>query len=518
MSDHRAAAIVRTAGRAAVRLTLLQSGRTGVRVGAWVLIAALAASVASAILPLDSVPVLVAVAAAVGAGLLCAAAVAVFRPVHFLTAGQLLDLHGHLEERTSTALEVALSPTAPSRLGLRVIVDAIDRLEGVDLRQAFPWRVPREGWWIPGLVILLMIWGAWFRGLVLPGTPAHHTRQAIGQEGRRVEQFARALQSRSRTARMPQTRRIAPQMRDLGVRLQRDRVDRAEALARIAELSRQIEAARLEINERTKAVQPARTRDASVPVDLLRRQALQRQIRQLQELTSRLRHDPSAAARDALEGLAAMSESDGGNQPARVQRQLQRGREQLEQGDIAGASESLQNALRELESLESLLADEEGLQRAHQQLQRSGANIAAGALTPDGERAEESSPQQARARGAPGENPISPESGPEASSPPEGPHEGTTAGVGRVAEKLGAPSPRLQAQKSPQRVRGAQAEGQASVSEVVGAGRPGTAQVRISSVTPAIVAQVDRAMERARIPGRYRALVRRYFERLAHLR
>jgi hypothetical protein len=40
----------------------------------------------------------------------------------------------------------------------------------------------------------------------------------------------------------------------------------------------------------------------------------------------------------------------------------------------------------------------------------------------------------------------------------------------------------------------------------------------VTGVSPSIVAQADRAMEKARTPAKYRGLVRRYFERLAKLR
>ena len=83
---------------------------------------------------------------------------------------------------------------------------------------------------------------------------------------------------------------------------------------------------------------------------------------------------------------------------------------------------------------------------------------------------------------------------------------------------MGDVSPRLEATRSPDRLRGTQSEGPVSSAEVQGASRPGISRVEARPVAPTIVAQADRAMESARTPGRYRGLVRRYFERLARLR
>jgi len=57
-----------------------------------------------------------------------------------------------------------------------------------------------------------------------------------------------------------------------------------------------------------------------------------------------------------------------------------------------------------------------------------------------------------------------------------------------------------------------------SASDVVGAGRPGTPRVGSSGSEPGLLRQVETYMERARIPARYRALIRAYFQRLAQLR
>jgi len=229
----------------------------------------------------------------------------------------------------------------------------------------------------------LVVWPVLVGGLALPGTPAHRAQQMIRREGLRLEQFAQTLQSRARAERLPLTRRAAPQLRDLGVRLQQERVDRASALARITELSRQLESTRRQIDQRLDEMGRPQSSPAP-PSELLRRQALQRQIRQLQELTSRLRQDAGAVSKDVLERLSEITQEGGGTQPAQVRQQLQQAKQQLDRGDMAGAGESLTQALRMLEGMETLMSDREGLESAREQLERSRAAITSG---PPGPRA-----------------------------------------------------------------------------------------------------------------------------------
>lgn len=500
--------------RAARRLALQRAFRAGLAAGTVVLAALAAATVATLVVPLSPVSIDVTLAAVGVVTALVTGLLMLVRPVEPITAARLLDLRGGLEERASTALEVGESG-AVSTLARRLLDDAASHVEAINLRAVFPWRLPRWAWVMPALVLFLLLWPSTLRGIAIPGTPAHRTQQAIKREGTRLEQFARSLQSRARSQRVPQTRRVAPQVRDLGVRMQQERLERAEALARIGELSRQIEEARREIDGRLRSQAPQR--EGAVPQELFRRQALQQQVRQLRELTTRLRQNPEAASTDALQRLGEITQSGEGDQPAQVRRQLERAREQLQQGNAAGAGESLGEALRELEGLESMLADAEGLRSAQQQLERSQRAIASGSAgRREGDAAEDQSQSQGRPD-APGENAPEREPGADA-LPPEGPHEGTTPGQGRVREKMGEPTPRLEATRTPERLRGAQSEGPVSSAEVVGGGRQGAARRQAGAVSPAIVAQADRAMENARTPGRYRALVRRYFERLAKLR
>jgi len=507
-------ALHRLVGRARRRLSWHRALRGGLLAGCAVLGAIVAAAVAAMVVPVDPVPPMAAAGAAVVTIVLVSGLLRMIHPVNPLAAARLLDLRAGLEERLSTALEVSLRARR-GPLDTRLLADAAARAEAVDLRSVLPWRPPRSTYLLAVLLMAAVLWPAALRGVTVPGTPARRTQEVIRQEGGRLERFARALESRTRAQRMPQTRRAIPPLRDLGLRLQQERLDRAEALARIAELSRQIEETRRELTRRLDPRRPGR-REGAEADDRLYRQTLEQQIRQLRELTGRLRQNPETVSPDALQHLGELTQEGEGSQPAQVRRRLEEARERLQQGDASGAGESLAEALRQLEGLESMLADAEGLQSARQQLERAGQHIASGGRSPAHEVADEPSQPQEGAATAGDRPPLGDPNAEERA--PEGPQEGTTPGRGRVEEKMGAPSPRLETQRIPDRLRGAQAEGAIRSAEVQGAGRPGSSRVGIRSVSPAIVAAADRAMTSAHTPGRYRALVRRYFERLARLR
>ncbi len=510
--------LIRVSRRAATRLTVLRSMRIGARASVLLLLAAVGASLVSMILPL-TVPTWRVLTIALGAGVVVTLAAAALRPVGMLAASRLLDQRLHLQERISTALELARIVPSPSGLEARVILDAVEHAHGVELTQAFPLHPPREAWWAAGVAIVFVVVSLGLHGVTVPGTPADHSARVIREEGSRLARVAQALQARARAERTPQTRRLTAQLRDLGIRLQQERMGRGDALARVEAAARQAEQARREVNGRLEALQPAPRRDPTGPLNLLRRQALARQIKQLQELNARLSQELSAADRqNALERLAAMGQGGDEGQSAQVQRQLQQAREQLQRGNIGKANDAVSEALRTLEGMQSLVADEEGLRNVQQQLQRSSAAIASGAAEATPRDAAALPPPLGQAPTASGPNPPAADSSTEPSPPPPGPNEGTTAGTGQVTDKLGAATSRLQVQKAPERLRGTQGEGTVTASEVLGAARPGVSRAPVTAAPFTLVAQADRYMERAGIPARYRLLVRRYFERLVQLR
>lgn len=498
--------LARVTGRAARRLAARRALEWAAVAAVLTLAAHVLTLAAGLVLPLPAVSVPASAGRAAAAAALAALAAVCVRRPDALAAARVLDAVLALEERASTAVEVSRRPAGP--LAPLVVSDAVAHLQGADLRAALPLRLPRILVWVPLLMAVLIAWP--LRGLAIPGTPAHRTLQVIRREAARLEQVARVLERQARAERLPLTRRAANQMRALGQRLRQERVDRAAALARIADLSREVQQLRQQADRR---LQESAAGSTDLPAGLLRRSTLQRQIRQLQEALSRLQAADPEAARESLDRLGEVLREGDGTAAAEVRQQVRQAQRQLDEGNTAGATESLTQALRWLAGLEGLVADREALDRAQQEVDRSMARIAAGA-----------SPAPADAEGAEPSAGVSPgdrspqwETG-AGQPPPEGPREGSLPGGGRGPEAVGPPTPRLEGEKVPQRVRGAPGQGELTASEVVGPGRVAASRVQPSRIPPAAVERADRALQRLRVPVAYRRIVQDYFRRLADLR
>jgi hypothetical protein len=474
------------------------------------------------IVPFDLPYGLIAVAG-LAAGVLTTIVARYTAPVSPLLAAQVLDLRFDCRDRLATAVEILTGVHRPSALGAAVVEDAARQAMALDVRSRLPGRPDRATAIAAATAVAVMLLGRGLTGISLPGTPARQVAQTIQREGRRLERAGQTMEERARADRARITRRVAPSVRTLGEAMQRERLDRSQALARIAELGRQIEEERRRVQQVRKIPPGAAPQQPSpdLPRDLMQqRAAVDKTIRQIREITDRLAQSRSPEERNALmRQLAALAGGgEEGNVPARAREQAAEANRQLGTGDTAGARRTLQQSATDLEDLRAMLADDEGLQQAQRDLRRSADQIASGRPVPSSE--SEQTPQASVQRGtaAPGNRPLSEGQGPDAAEPPPGPNQGTLPGQGAVQEKLGARTQRLEGEKQQSRIQGMQGEGRVTTSELLGPGR--SAQVRVPA-GPAIVAaraEADRYMSRMRIPPEYREIVRRYFEALAATR
>jgi hypothetical protein len=484
---------------------------------ALVLLLALARLVVPVTLPFVVLP-----AAGLAAAIIAVAALRAFWRLSPRLAAQIVDYRFALADRLTTSIEVITGVHRSTSLEHALLADTAHAALALDLRRGLPAGPGRN--WLVALVLtvaaLLAVYG--LVGIALPGTPAHQIVQTIRREGRRLERSADNLEEQARLDRARITRRVAPDLRRLGERLQRDRLERQEALARIDALSRQIESERQKVREARRQQSGERTppaqQQSNLPSELFkRRAAADRTVRQIQEITDRLTQSKSPQEREALmRQLAALAAGgEEGDVPLRTREQAAQAQRQLGAGDTAGARRTMAQSAADLDDLRAMLADEEGLQQAQRDLQRSSQNISQG-RTPSATETEET-PKGAAQPGnvAPGNRPLPQNDQPGGAEPPPGPNQGTTPGQGSVSEKLGERTARLDAERQQNRLRGLQGEGRVTTSELLGPGR--TAQVRAPQ-GPAVAAAragADRYMQRMRIPPEYREVVRRYFEALA---
>lgn len=439
-----------------------------------------------------------------------------------LLAAQILDHRFAGHDRMATAVEILAGSQRPTALSSAVVADAARWAAVQAPHGRVGWLPGRPMWAAVGLAAVTVAVGWFLAGVSLPGTPARRVAQTIRQEGRRIERAGDAMESQARLDRAHTSRRVAGSLRRLGEELQRDRLDRNEALSRVESLGRQIEAFRQQVRaRREQSEEKQATPGSSMPQQLFRRRvALDQTIRQFQEISERLAQNPSPEERRALmRQLEALSQGGSeGEVPTRGQEQAAQARRQVAAGNAAGARQTLRQGALDMEELRAMLADEEGLTQAQRDLRRSADRIMRGG---GGSPSETEQPTQATVQtesAAPGRRQLQQGEGSPDSEPPPGPNQGTTAGQGVVQDKLGERTPRLEGERPQTRIRGMQGEGRAATSDLLGPGRQGQVRVAPGPAGKSARVEADRYVSRMRIPPEYREIVRRYFEALAGFR
>ncbi len=466
------------------------------------------------VLPIDLSTSLLVAIALLGGGLVGVGYGWAQRPSLF-EAAVLLDRRLGLHERMATLLELSLThPSSPFLAPLQA--DALSHAEPREVAKAFPIRIPRRTPWLILSLAGVLAWELTMAGLTIPGTVASQIAQRIREEGKVLEQVAREMERRGRVEVLPETRRLSQKLSELGRKFQKERLERVDALAKIKELTREIEATRIRLEERLKAEELGPRQEPSG--DLLRRLgSVSRRIRSIREGIAPFEERGTGKdLRSLLSSLDELQQEENGL-PQGLLQTLEEARRKLSEGDWQGAARSLESAEERATALHRLLLDEEGLTQAHSQLQRSAENIArgGGGESPMEARSPhdrgEGKPPRSRSpgldQGAPGEQEPVP--------PSLGPYTGTEPGTGRVVEFTGPPTPRLRTPKAPLQLRGIPGEGKSRWTEVAGKGEE-SRSVRIPRrAIVGAIQEADRYMERARVPAPFREVVRRYFQELA---
>jgi hypothetical protein len=500
------------------RLTARRAWWWGGRVAFGWAVLLLVLVLARAVLPVE-LPYAELAAAGMAIGLLVVGATRFVRQASPLFAAQVLDLRFACADRLATAIEVLTGRHRPTALTDAVVDDATEHAISIDVKRGLPAGPDRVAVAAVALTVFAIVAAGALRGLSLPGTPARDVARTIQQEGRRLERAAQAMEEQARAERARISRRAAPSIQRLGEALQRERMERSDALARLERLGKEIEGERRQVRARREQLAGEQPQPGpNLRSDLFKqRAAVDRTVRQIREIADRLAASKSPEEREALmRQLAALAGGgEEGNVPARARQQAETARQQVGQGDPSAAQRTLQQSASELDDLRAMLADEEGLQQAQRDLQRSAEQITRGV---PGAPAEADQAPQAAARpgnAAPGDRPLPEGSGQEQTEVPQGPNQGTLPGQGAIIQKLGPRTQRLEADRKQSRVQGLQGEGRTTTSELLGPGR--SAQVRAPAGRAVIAARADadRYMERMRIPPEYREIVRRYFEALA---
>ena len=500
------------------RLGLAAALRTVARSSAGVALLILAWALTTMIVPLPFP--LSAVAAAVAGGVLAALLGLswALRPSP-LAAARVADVRFGLADRLSTALELLSARSRGEGLARLQIADALEHAQGLAARDAAPIAVPREAWLAIGAGLAIVLWAHFLQGWSLPGLPAARTAAMIHAEGRALMEVGRQLESTARARSLPEARRVAPRLQDLGRRLQGPRVSRQVALGLLRETEREIQDAQAHVDRRLSGAGPGVARGTNparlaptAPTDPSR---LHEAIRELEALTGQLHSDSTPQAREDLaERLRNLSQSlEQMGAPAASRQNLAAARREVEEGRTGGASPALGDALQDLQSLERMFGDEQSLGEAKRQLQQSADRIAQGGSAKANTKVTaQQAPEPTVPPTSPGPNPIAGTSE-DGTPPPPGPNQGSLPGQGR-GPTMGAPTPRLGGSRVEEHLAGRQGEGTSTTRDLLAPGRAGVSQLPAQSVPADVAHQNDRALSRDPLPAAYLTIIRRYFETL----
>lgn len=322
-------------------------------------LAGVAASLAGLLaVRIAGVPISVALDAAfLGVCALVGAAFGYLRRVTPLQAAVTTDARLGLRERLSSALDLRHALEADAMVQA-LVEDATRHAGSIDVREAYPLRLPRETRLLAvGLVALAL-------AVLLPGLPIFQSpqrraeRAAMREGGERIVRIARELKKNPATRDSELARRIAQNMEQLGKELRAARVGKKQALVKLHALTKEVAEAQ-------------------------KRLARQGQSKTMARAASELRKaagDASAAAQPAGSGrrLQAMADALSRNDRERMAEMLEKMAEQVASGKMS--ARELQQVAGELEKLAKALSGTD-LQAAEQQLLEAAKRMRKGQLT-----------------------------------------------------------------------------------------------------------------------------------------
>ncbi len=304
-----------------------------------------------------------------------------------LAAARFFDRTFGLQERTSTALELAENAIrAPQMFSALQTQDALAQAATVQARQhlAFQWR-RRELFAMLGLAVLLGV-------LLLLGNPqaeiiAQQTalQSAIEQQLERVEAIKRDVLANPELSEA-EKEALAQILQDLQEKLSQPNITQPEAVAQLSQAAQQMNQARQQLTPQERAALQAagQALSQSQPTQGAG-QAMQNAnpgdaANQLQNLAQRVENNQ--LTQEQIEGMIqALQQAAQALQqtnPAAAQA-LQQAAQALQQGNMQQAAQALQQAAQALQNQQNQLAQSpltQAAQQAAQQLAQSGNQVA----------------------------------------------------------------------------------------------------------------------------------------------
>jgi hypothetical protein len=337
-------------------------------------------------------------AALAGAGLAIGGFVAGgWRKTSLLEAARWVDRQERLQERLSTALEVAQGPGAPGWREL-VLADAAQHAGQLDARRLLPFHLPKI---CHGLLVVLAV------GAGLGFVPEYRSKefrqkqrevQVMREVGQRLSDLARRQLLGAAPA-LAATREHLEALEQLGNQLNKVRLSRAEALHDLANVADKLKQEARQLSQDTALKRLEQAARQSAAGKTANAAGLQKQIEELQKSLAKQASNPEALKELSKELQKAQETAAGmaGREPASnaaAKEQLGKTLGALSQRardlglDVPGLTEAIEALaadktallVRDLDAaakdLEKLKEMEQALQQLQQQAERLGKDLA----------------------------------------------------------------------------------------------------------------------------------------------
>ncbi len=408
-----------------------------------------------------------------------------------------------LRERLSTAYELAKSPK-PHPLRLIVLQEAARVARSVNPFRVIPSTTPRTLRWIPFLLLAIILVLVVDFGLFLPQSfirGNERLNSTLSEQGQQLERQGKRLETEARRRGLERSMEAARRMQSLGQRLQNEKVNEREAMARVNSLSEYVRNLEDELKKMAVLEDVSLSKVREVMVN---QASVSGEVQRLLAMMGRGKLSPSEMRnlQERLQGLG---------QQGMLDDRLSEALNQLRDGDLEGAREMLENYLLQ----DQMAQDFEHLQRAERALDRSFEHgiDPSDEMDPDApsrDSGEDSEYEMAGdPRGGSGGSPGDFEDGDDLDS--EGMGSNSSIGSGRGTESETSRN-RLTETKSPaSRITGQTGEGGVRRTYVRALPLKGDAAIPLEEVITTYQKRAEESLLREEIPPNNRDLVRAYF-------
>jgi hypothetical protein len=408
-----------------------------------------------------------------------------------------------LKERLSTAYELAVTPQ-PHPLRLIVLQEATRVARSVNPFRVIPSTTPRTLRWTPFLLLAIVLVLVVDFGVILPPSfVGEDVRPSamLSEQGRQLERLGKRLETEARRRGLERSTEASRRMQTLGQRLQNEKVNDREAMARVNSLAEYVR----NLEEELKKM--AVLEDISinnVREVMVNQASVSGEVQRLLGMLGRGKLSPSEmrSLQERLQNLGQQGVLD---------ERLSEALNQLREGDIEGAREMLENYLLQ----DQLAQDFEQLKRAERALDRnfehgSDRSEELDLDHPGSEGGEDSDYEMAGdPRAGTGGSPGDFEGGDYLDS--EGMGSNSSVGSGRGAESE-APRNRIaEPNTQASRITGQSGEGGVRRSYVRALPLKAEASIPLEEVITTYQKRAEESLLREEIPPNNRDLVRAYF-------